>query len=64
MKYRVTLVKSPLGYSFKTRLTAKALGLRKMNRSVEVDADNKAVMGMVNKIKHVLKLEVVEGKTK
>ncbi len=59
MKCRVTLVKSPLGYSAKTRSTAKALGLRKMNRSVEVDTDNKAVMGMVHKIRHVLKLEMM-----
>ena len=60
MRYKVTLIKSPLGYSSKTRLTASALGLKRMNRSVEVDANNKAVMGMVNKIKHVLKLEVIE----
>ncbi len=57
MKYKATLIKSPLGYSYKTRLTAKALGFRKMHSSIEVDGDNKVIMGMINKIKHVVKLE-------
>jgi large subunit ribosomal protein L30 len=55
-KIRVTLVKSPIGRKPQQRATVKALGLGKMNSSVEKTA-NEAVLGMVESISHLLKVE-------
>lgn len=58
-KIKVTLVKSKIG-SNKTQVsTLKALGLRKMNSSVEKEA-NPQILGMVAKVKHLLKVEDVK----
>ena len=53
---RVTLIKSPIGYSKDQKATARALGLRKINQTVE-HTDNPAVRGMVNKIIHLVRIE-------
>ena len=58
-KIRITLVKSPIGYTKNQRATARALGLRKLNASVVKD-DNDQVRGMVNSISHLLRVEEVE----
>jgi large subunit ribosomal protein L30 len=55
-KIRVTLVKSPIGRKPQQRATVKALGLGKMNSSVEKTA-SEAVLGMVESISHLLKVE-------
>jgi large subunit ribosomal protein L30 len=53
---RVTLVKSPIGYSKDQKATARALGFRKLNQTVE-HSDNPAVRGMINKIIHLVRIE-------
>ena len=53
---RVTLVKSPIGYTKDQKATVRALGLRKMNQTVE-HKDNPAVRGMLNKISHLIRIE-------
>jgi large subunit ribosomal protein L30 len=53
---RVTLVKSPIGYTKDQRKTARALGLNRMNQTVE-HTDNPALRGMLNKIIHLLRIE-------
>jgi large subunit ribosomal protein L30 len=53
---RVTLVKSPIGYTKDQRRTARALGLNRMNQTVE-HKDNPALRGMLNKIIHLLRIE-------
>ena len=53
---RVTLVKSPIGYKKDQKATARALGLRRMNQTVEHN-DSPAVRGMLNKIIHLIKIE-------
>ncbi len=53
---RVTLVKSPIGYQKDQRKTARALGLYRMNQTVE-HTDNPALRGMLNKIVHLLRIE-------
>ncbi|NTU77470.1 MAG: 50S ribosomal protein L30 [Alphaproteobacteria bacterium] len=53
---RVTLVKSPIGYTKDQRKTARALGLRRMNQTVE-HKDNSALRGMLAKIVHLLRIE-------
>ncbi len=55
---RITLVKSPIGFEKSQGLTARALGLTKVGRTV-VLPDNESVRGMVFKIKHLL--AVAEG---
>ena len=53
---RVTLVKSPIGYTKDQKATVRALGLRRMNQTVE-HKDSPAVRGMLNKISHLIKIE-------
>ena len=53
---RVTLVKSPIGYTKDQKATVRALGLRRMNQTVE-HKDSPAVRGMLNKIIHLIKIE-------
>ncbi|PIE04263.1 MAG: 50S ribosomal protein L30 [Spirochaetales bacterium] len=55
-RIRVTLVRSPIGRKPSQRATVKALGLGKMNSSVEKDA-NPSVLGMVAAISHLVKVE-------
>lgn len=53
---RVTLVKSPIGYKKDQKATVRALGLHRMNQTVEHN-DSPAVRGMLNKISHLIKVE-------
>ena len=45
-KLKITLVKSPIGAIPKQRATVEALGLKKLNKTVELP-NNDAVKGMV-----------------
>ena len=56
---KVTLVRSPIGYPRVQRLTATGLGLRRL-QSHAVHKESPAVLGMVRKISHLLKVEPVE----
>jgi len=53
---RITLVKSPIGYSQRQKGTVRALGLRKMNQTVE-HKDTPVIRGMINHISHLLQVE-------
>jgi large subunit ribosomal protein L30 len=53
---RVTLVKSPIGYTKDQKATAKALGLRRLHQTVEHKNDP-AVRGMIQKIIHLVQVE-------
>jgi large subunit ribosomal protein L30 len=53
---RVTLVKSPIGYTKDQRATARALGLRRLHQTVE-HKDDPAVRGMIRKIVHLVQVE-------
>ena len=57
-KLKVTLVKSPIGAIPKQRATVKALGLRKLNKTVEMP-DNAAIRGMIWHVRHLVKVEEV-----
>ena len=57
-KIKVTLVKSPIGYSKDQKRTVVALGLNKLNSSNELP-DNCAVRGMIFKIKHLVRVEEI-----
>ena len=55
-KLKVTLVKSPIGCVPKHRKTVEALGLRKVNKTVELPY-NEAVRGMGNQVSYLVKVE-------
>lgn len=57
-KLKVTLVKSPIGAVPKHKATVEALGLRKLNKTVELP-DNEAVRGMIWHVKHLVNVEEV-----
>lgn len=57
-KVRVTLVKSPIGAVPKHKRTVEALGLKKLNKSVELP-NNAATKGMVQQVRHLVKVEEI-----
>ena len=57
-KIKITQVKSAIDRSQKQKDTLFALGLRKMNQSVEHEA-NDQILGMVRKVDHLVVTEEV-----
>jgi len=55
-KIRITQVKSKIGKPERQKRTLEALGIRKLNHSVEHEATHQ-ILGMINKIKHLVKVE-------
>ena len=54
---RVTLVKSPIGYSQRHKATIKALGLHRMHQTVE-HQDTPTLRGMIYKVAHLVEVEL------
>ncbi len=54
--FRVTLVKSPIGYNRRQRETLRGIGIRRMQQTVELK-DEPAIRGMVNKVIHLVRVE-------
>ena len=52
-KLEITLNRSLIGRPQDQRETVKALGLRKLNQTVE-QQDNAAIRGMINKVAHLV----------
>ena len=57
-KLKITLVKSPIGAVPKHRRTIEALGLTKMQKSVELP-DNAATRGQIQQVGYMLKVEEI-----
>ena len=57
-KVKVTLVKSTIGQVESVKATVKALGLKKIRSSKELE-DTPAVQGMITKVNHLIKVEKV-----
>jgi len=55
---KITLVKSPIGYAKDQKVTVQTLGLKKLQQSV-VHNDTPQIRGMVNKVKHLVKVEEI-----
>ena len=55
-KIKITLVKSPIGYTKHQKAVVKALGLGKMNSTVE-HFDSATIRGMIFKVSHLVKVE-------
>ena len=55
-KIKVTQVKSQIGRLQSQKRTLEALGLRRLNQSVEHEA-TPSIVGMVNKVSHLVSVE-------
>ncbi|HTF05256.1 MAG TPA: 50S ribosomal protein L30 [Bacteroidia bacterium] len=55
-KVRITQVRSCIDYPEYQKQTLKALGIRKMNGTVEKEGTPQ-ILGMVNTVKHLVKVE-------
>jgi len=55
-KIRVTQVKSAIKHTERQKRTLEALGIKKMNQTVEVEATPQ-VLGMVKKVSHLVQVE-------
>jgi large subunit ribosomal protein L30 len=53
---RITLVRSAIGYSQRHKDTVRALGLRRINQTVE-QADTPVIRGMLSKVNHLVSVE-------
>ncbi|APG63914.1 MULTISPECIES: 50S ribosomal protein L30 [Tenacibaculum] len=58
-KIKVTQVKSKIGRLKNQKRTLEALGLRRMNQTVEHEA-TPSIIGMVNTVKHLISVEEVK----
>ena len=57
-KLKITLIKSTIGQVPKNRATVAAMGLRKINQTVELP-DNASTRGQIQKVRHMVKVEEV-----
>ncbi|QNL51518.1 50S ribosomal protein L30 [Olivibacter sp. SDN3] len=55
-KIKITQIKSVIDRSERQKKTMQALGLTKINKSVEVEA-TPAIIGMVRKVNHLVAIE-------
>ena len=55
-KIKITQTKGLSGHTKRQRDTLKALGLHKINSTVEKET-NPAILGLVNKVQHLVKVE-------
>lgn len=53
---KITLVRSPIGREKSQKATVQALGIQKLNQTVEKE-DTPAIRGMINKISHLVEVE-------
>jgi large subunit ribosomal protein L30 len=61
-KLRVKWVKSSIGYPKDQKATIQALGLRKLQQTVEHE-DQPVIRGMIRKVIHLVKVEEITGET-
>lgn len=61
-KLRITLVKSGIGYEKSQKRALLALGFHRLNQSV-IHEDSGSIRGMINKVRHLVKVEVESGQS-
>ncbi len=59
-KLRVTLIKSSIGYEKSQKRTLKSLGFHRLTQTV-VHEDCLSIRGMINKVRHLVKVEEEVG---
>ena len=57
---KITLTRSLIGRPATQRDTVKALGLKKLNSSVELP-DNESIRGQIHKVEHLATVEEVQA---
>lgn len=57
-KVKITLVKSSIGSTKRQKLILESLGLHKLHQTVEHEA-SPSIMGMVDKMKHLVQVEEI-----
>jgi large subunit ribosomal protein L30 len=57
-RIRITQVKSKIGKPERQKRTLEALGIRKLNHSVEHEATPQ-ILGMVTKVNHLVTVEII-----
>ncbi|MBU2609174.1 MAG: 50S ribosomal protein L30 [Chloroflexi bacterium] len=55
-KLHITLVKSSIGYAGNQKKTLKALGFHRLHQTV-VHSDSASLRGMINKVRHLVRVE-------
>ena len=55
---RITLVRSPIGYSKEHKAAVKALGFKRLHQTVE-QVDSPTLRGMLYKVAHLVEVEEV-----
>ncbi|MEA1873243.1 MAG: 50S ribosomal protein L30 [Bacteroidota bacterium] len=58
-KVKITQTKSAIGYDKRQKNTLIALGIKKMNQTVEHEATPQ-ILGMAKKVSHLVKIENVK----
>jgi large subunit ribosomal protein L30 len=59
-KVRITQVRSAINRPERQKRTLVALGIKKLNRPKDHEASPQ-VLGMIDKVKHLLKVEEIKG---
>jgi len=59
-KIKITQIRSGIGQLENQKRTIRALGIKKMHYSV-VQEDTPVIRGMINEVKHLVKIEEVDG---
>ncbi len=62
-KLRITWIKSGIGYDETQRNTLRSLGFHRLHQSI-VKEDSNSLRGMINKVRHLVKVEEEVGQTK
>jgi large subunit ribosomal protein L30 len=55
-KLKVTLIKSEIGRPEKHRKVLRGIGLKKLNRTVELE-NTPSIRGMISKVSHLVNIE-------
>ncbi len=61
-KLRITWIKSDIGYDMTQRNTLRSLGFHRLHESI-VHEDTSSLRGMINKVRHLVKVEEEVGQT-
>ena len=57
-KVKIKQIRSKIGSSVRQKRTLQALGFKKVNSVVEVEATPQ-ILGMINKVKHLISIEEI-----
>ncbi len=61
-RIKITWIKSGIGYEESQKKTLASLGFHRLNQSV-VHEDSSSLRGMINKVRHLVKVEEDSGQT-